>query len=255
MSRGLRIGFALDANNKTLQTSPGKYGVLNSKAILTNPVGGISLGAHNKVVQLDGAGTAPATITIASSAASGSVFVSVGLSSYGNLNTPTDNKSNTYSQIGVDQDYFGGQYPGFGIRTFKATGSGGSGHTISVAKTGLATGEFSEAFIEVDNATTTAVTQTATAAPGQGLSYSSPSATVTSNAVLLSVWGGDGGTSTPDQSVTASAGWTLIESSFIGNTAYVQFAIAYKAVTAGTYSHTWLPAVNQGAALMMIAVT
>jgi hypothetical protein len=215
-----------------------------------------SLGVHNNVVQLDGAGTSPATITITSTASGGtSVFVMPGFSAFTDLNTPTDNKGNTYTKYGTDQAYSGGQYPGYGIRTYAAVGAnGGASHTTTVTKS-LATGEYSQALIEVLNATAVAVTQGNVAAPGQGISYSSPSITVSNAALLLSCWSGDGDGSTPDQSVAPSAGWTLIDHSFIGNTNYVQFAIAYKAVTAGTYSHTWLPTDNQGAALMMIAVT
>lgn len=214
---------------------------------------GIALGAHNKVVQIDGSGTTPATITANTSSAGGSVFVLPGFASFGDLATPTDNKGNTYTQRGTDQSYAGGLWPGFGLRTYAAAGTGGTGHTTSVTKT--VTTEFSQALIEVVNATTVAVTQGNAAAPGQGVSYSSPSITVAAPAVLISCWTGDAGVSTPDQSVAPSVGWTLLEFSFQANTAYVQFATAYKVVTAGTYSHTWLPASNQGAAMMMIAVT
>ena len=93
------------------------------------------------------------------------------------------------------------------------------------------------------------------AGAGAGVPYTSAAVTTTGSALLIAAWGGDGGVGTVNQTATPGSGWTLIESLFLGSTAYIQAAVAVKAVSAaGTYTCDWTPAEDQGAILFLAAV-
>jgi hypothetical protein len=175
---------------------------------------------------------------------------------FANIATPTDNKSNTYTQRGSDQVYAAGLWPGFGIRTYAVTsGSGGNSHTIQTVK-GLSTEELSIAGFEIARSSSIVATNQSNSAPtGLGVGYAGPSITTTGAAMILALWSGDGDTTVTDQSVNVAAPWSLVEFKFIPLTAYVQFAVAVLQVpVAGTYSAYWTPAANQGAAMSIIAI-
>lgn len=90
---------------------------------------------------------------------------------------------------------------------------------------------------------------------GAGVAYSSASVTTTGPALLVSIWGGDGDTNFTDQSATPEAGFEVIESLFLGQTAYIQAACAVKRVNAaGTYTCAWTPTQNQGGIVALAAI-
>lgn len=213
------------------------------------------LGVHKSQAQIDTVGTSPASVVFDSTVA-GSAFALLCAGHLANIATPTDSKSNTYTQRGSDQAYAGGLWPGFGIRIYAVTsGAGGGSHTIQTVKS-TSTEEISIAGIEIcKGASVQDATQGNSAPTGLGVGYASPTVTTTGRALILALWSGDGDAGTTDQSVVPSAPWALIESAFLAQTAYVQFAVAYlNAPGAGTYGLIWKPAVNQGAAMSMIAI-
>lgn len=227
-----------------------------NRGVLLKAPSSVSLGQHSNTVQLDTVGVSPAVVTINSSV-SGSAFVLFAGGELGDMQAPVDSKSNSLTQRGTDQGYAGGLWPGFGYRCLAiANGVGGGAHQVSITKTAHAATEISLVWIEVlRGAVIQAVSQGSAAAAGAGVPYSSPSIATTGRALLLALASGDGDAGTDDQTFTPSAGWTLFESSFLPDTAYVPFAVAYREVGgSGSYSLNWTPTVNQGAAMMMLAI-
>lgn len=214
----------------------------------------ISLGQHGENVQVDGSGSSPSTVTL-TTAASGSTFISLFGGDFGNTAAPSDSKSNTLTKLGTDQSYAGGLWPGFGLRAYYcANGTGGSNHSISYTKT-VGNEEITTVFVEVIGGTSVTSAQGSAAAAGAGVGYSSPSISTSGAGLILAFWGGDADSATNPKDVAASAGWTIIESEFLSSTPYVQYAVAYRTVSsAGSYSLTWTPTANQGAAMFMVAV-
>lgn len=144
--------------------------------------------------------------------------------------------------------------------TYVINNAAGSGsYTVSVDKSdAFPLGEISVAVLEAATSGTRTIVQTQgnIAAQGAGVGYSSPSITTTGPAVIFAIWSGDADTATNPKDVAVSGtGWSLLESSFQSSVPYVQFAVAVRVVTAaGTYSCTWTPTANQGAAMQMVAV-
>lgn len=226
MGRGLRIGYTL----------------------------GPQLGAHGSDFDLHLEGTTPARVGLTTQTAGGSIIVGA-LGELANLATPTDSKSNTYAQLETS-GYHGGAYTGFGLSLFgKAGAAGGSSHNVDVVKS-YAAQESTLIVVEVKGGATIQDSSIVTrAGAGAGVAYTSAAVTVTGPAVLVAFWGGDGNELTPDQSVAAENGWTMVESLFLGLTAYIQAACAVKRVTsAGDYTCSWTPVANQGAILGLVAV-
>lgn len=223
------------------------------------PPPGPSLGAHNSRADEDNAAgnPDPATVVLAGTIA-GSVRIIFDAGEFARMATPTDNLGSTVTKLGGDQGYFVTDWPGFGCRAYYvASASGGGSYTVSVDKdNAFPLEEITVAVLEVINGTTVTATSGNADRPGAGVSYSSPSITVSGPAVIFAFWTGDGATATNPKDVAVSGtGWSLVEWSFKDNKPYVQFAIAVRTVTAaGTYSCTWTPTANQGAAMKMVAV-
>ncbi len=210
------------------------------------------LGAHTSFAQIDGSGSSPAVASI-NTAASGIVTLMFRGGQHADHANPVDNKGNTPVQLGTDQGY-GGLWSGYGWEAwYDLTSVGGTTHTISTTKT-TPTLEFSKAWFEIVGGSSIVVAQGYTAAAGAGVPSSTPSIVTTSDAIVFALCSGDGDASIADQTMTPGPGWSLIESSFLGSTAYVPFAIAYKYVPAGTHSLTWTPAANQGFLSILAAV-
>lgn len=223
------------------------------------PPPGPSLGAHNSRADRDAqAGNPdPSTVTLTGKTA-GSTIVVVSMGEFARMSTPTDTSSTSFTQRGTNQAYAGGLWPGFGPRVHANTGVSGSGsYTVSVDKdNAFPLEEISIAVLEVIGGVSIVQSQGSVAAGGAGVGYSSPSITTTGPAVIFAIWSGDADTATNPKDVAVSGtGWSLLESSFQSSVPYVQFAVAVRVVTAaGTYSCTWTPTANQGAAMQMVAV-
>lgn len=211
------------------------------------------LGGHGGDWDIQGSGTSPQTVTI-NTQASGSSLIVVTLTDPGIYGTPTDNKSNTFSLL-ESSGYHGGAWAPFGMEVYgKANAAGGSSHAVSISKSS-ASEESTLIVIEGKGATIQDTSIVTRAGAGAGVAYTSASVTTTGPALLIAVWGGDGNAETDDQTAAPGAGWTLIESLFLGDTAYIQAAVAVRHVTsAGSYTCDWTPVMNQGAILFLAAV-
>lgn len=213
----------------------------------------IALGDHGGDWDIQGSGTSPQTVTI-DTQASGSSLIVVTLTDPGIYGTPTDNYSNTFTLL-ESSGYHGGLWSPFGVEVYgKASAAGGSGHAVSISKSS-ATEESTLIVIEGLGATIQDTSIVTRAGAGAGVAYTSASVTTTGPALLVAAWGGDGSQLLTDQTVAPEAGWTLVESLFLGATAYIQAAVAVKAVSgAGTYTVDWTPVQDQGAILFLAAI-
>jgi len=217
---------------------------------------GFGIGGHGFQAQIQDSGVDPATVTI-NTTVSGSSLVIFDAGEYINTADPTDNKGNSLTKRGTDQDYAGGLWPGFGSRAYANTGiAGGSSHTVTIDKDNAhATEEISVAVVEVLGGTSIVQSQGSAAAAGAGVGYSSPNITTTGPATIIAFWSGDADVPVNPKDVAVSSPWSILDASFQSGTAYVQFAVAYRTVgSAGTYSLTWTPVANQGASMHMVAV-
>jgi hypothetical protein len=215
---------------------------------------GPQLGVHGSDYDLDGAGTSPSSVTF-NTQASGSSLIVPTLGQFTNYNAPTDNKGNTFSLLQTS-GYPGGAFPGFGMELYGvANAAGGSSHTVQFVKVISAVDETTLIAIEVKGRTIQQSNIVTRAAAGAGVALTSSGITTTGPALLVSIWAGDGNFDLADQTCNVEAGWTMVESLFLGNTAYVQAAAAVKSVSgAGTYTCAWTPVLNQGAIIAMVAV-
>lgn len=214
---------------------------------------GPQLGVHGSDFDIENSGTSPQTVT-RNTAASGSSILAILFGEFTNCGAPSDNKGNTYTLL-ENSEYFD-LWAGFGLELYgKANAAGGSSHALSMAKV-TTTAESTLMLVEVTGASVIQDTSiVARQRQGAGVPYSSASVTTTGPALLVSIWGGDGDTNFTNQSATPEAGFEVIESLFLGQTAYIQAACAVKRVNAaGTYSCAWTPTQNQGGIVALAAI-
>lgn len=213
------------------------------------------LGNHGSDFDLEAAGTTPIGCAITTQALGSSIVIAC-LGRLIDFGAPTDNKGNTYSLL-ESSGYHGGLWSGYGMELYgKADAAGGSSHTMQFAKTGNAADEASFLAAEVKGGTVIQDSSIVTrAGAGDGVAYTSASVDTTGPALLIALWAGDGGVGVASQTVVQEAGWEMIESLFLTNTAYIQAAMAAKRVSgAGTYTCDWAPVASQGAILGLVAV-
>ena len=209
-----------------------------------------TLGAHTLLFHENQVGTSPAGTSPITTQTSGSSFLVFSAGYVSNSNAPTDNKSNTWTLLGSPIVYAG--YGGaFDVKAYVAlSGTGGTGHTVSIVKNGYVEGEITVPFIEIHNVDI--VQDVATDYP-TGPQLTSGNVTTTGPALLLALWWGDGDglthTAVPDN------GFTVIEQLLdLPPLSAVQCVVAYKQVNAaGTYNVTWTQAPDPGAPLWLIA--
>jgi hypothetical protein len=210
-----------------------------------------TLGSHTLLAHEDGNGPATATTASITTLASGSALVAFSAGYTANDLAPTDNKSNSWTQLGDAAIYRG--YDGqFNVKAYLSLhASGGAAHTVSVVKNGVPAGEITVPFIEIRDAGV--LQSVAQNYPPAGATLTSGNVTTTGAATLVAVWWGDATglhhTAVPDN------GFTIIEN-FVDlppNSA-VQCVVAYRQVaTAGTYHVTWTNTPAQGAPLWLFA--
>lgn len=213
---------------------------------------GLQLGDHDGDWDIDGSGTSPASILLDTQAA-GSSVIAMCAGEFATFNAPT------YNALAMDlihtSGYAGGLWPGYGLEIYERLRiAGGSGHALQFIKTDTVR-ESSLIGVEIVNgAWRSDESIVPRAAPGTGNPVTSDPVTVTGPALLVAFWSGDGGVGTADQTAAPGAGWTPVESLFLGGTAYIQSACAVRYVTdPGDYTVSWTPVVNQGAILSLVA--
>ena len=229
-----------------------------TKVIRVLPIGAAAslfLGQHGSEYQINVAGSTPATTNIGTSV-TGSTILQLSAGELSKMAVPTDNKSNTYTQL-QSSGYAGGLYPGFGFEVHgKANIAGGANHTVSFVKSAPTDQESTIIAVEVrGGATIQSSSIVARAGAGAGVPLTSSSVTTTGPAFLVSFWGGDSDVFENPKDAAPPTGWTLHDQLFLDNTAYVQAAAASKYIgAAGTYTIDWTPTRNQGCIIFLAAV-
>lgn len=210
------------------------------------------LGAHAADWDLEGPGTSPQEVTLTTQASGSSLIVAT-FGRAANYSAPTDNKGNTLALL-ESSGYASGLWSGYGLEAYGvANAASGSGHTVSLTKVN-GYEESTLIAVEAKGATIQDTSVVNRAGAGAGVPYTSASVTITGPALLVSVWGGDGGFGI-SQEANPEAGWTSIESLNLPDTSYIQAHCAVKRVSAaGTYTVDWTPVANQGAIIFLAAV-
>lgn len=237
---------------------PGRFRIpFKAKTVQAAVIAAIDpdIGDSNGDWDLDGSGTSPASVTLNTQAA-GSDILAFTFGQFTNYSPPTYNGGSAMSLVHTS-GYASGLWPGFGLELYSQLDvAGGSGHALSFAKPGSPTQESTLIGVEIQRGgVIKAQNVVARANAGANTPLSSGSVTTTAPALLVSVWGGDGGVGTVDQSAAPSSGWTMIESNFLGLTAYIQAACAVRKVsTPGTYTCDWTAVADQGAIISIVAI-
>jgi uncharacterized repeat protein (TIGR02543 family) len=204
--------------------------------------GSLAIGAHTFKADASGSGTSPMTTPAVTTRASGSlILVQVLTQNTGTFAGLTDNKGNTYVNVGGARTYVGG---GAGSYLFKAENAvGGAGHTWSLIKTaGYQSNEATIFVVEITGAPASNAIDGWTYL-GSSSYGSAPVATTAANGLLVSFWGpadynGSNNTYTPP------AGWTKLNA--IENpVSHNSGASAWRSTpTANSYDCTWNAALN-----------
>jgi hypothetical protein len=214
----------------------------------------VAVRAHGSDFDIEGSGTTPSTVTL-TTAATGSTILVFSAAELASIGTPTDNKGNTLTLL---QSETYPSFPSYGFRLHaQANAAGGSTHTVSLAKTSNTTGESTLIVLEIGGPTIGGTAKVFRSAAGAGGDLVSATLTLGAGSWrLFSLWSGDGSSGTNDQTCNPDTGWTTQEALFLGQTAYIQAAVATRnaLVGAGSYTHTWRPVENQGGIVMIGAV-
>lgn len=212
---------------------------------------GSYLGSHTLAAHENGSGPDAITTDPIDTAQHGSSLVIFSAGYASNGQPPTDSKSNAWVQLG-DPVFYRGWENQFDVKAFLVdSAKGGAGHTASIEKDGMPSGEITVPFVEIRN--TAGLQSVARNYPPAGDTVSSGSVTTTGPATLVAFWWGDAGglhhSATPDN------GFTIIESFVeLPPNSAVQCVVAYKQVAAaGSYQVTWSHAPLQGAPLWLFA--
>lgn len=211
------------------------------------------IGAHGLTGHIDGSGSSPITVTIDTQASGSSLLACGGFGVISNMATPTDNKSNTFTQRGSTTNYTA--WPGSGIKLFADDSiAGGSSHTVSAVKNASVTQEATLAVVEVKNGGV--IGTPSIVEPTSGATGTSGSVTTTGAAVLVCWhWGDAGVAGSRTCRPQGGSGFATLDSYELTDTAHVQCVVAYREVSsAGTYSVTWDQSPSQRALIVLVAV-
>lgn len=198
----------------------------------------------------DGVSVSPLSTSALGTAASGSTLLAcVGRGVVSAHGAPTDNKGNTFVQLGTTHTYT--LWPSSGTALYACEqASGGSGHVVTAAKP-QASDETTLSVIEVTGGGL--VRQATWRETLQGSPQTSASVTTTGPALLVAWWWGDAGVQS-DKTAVPDSGFTVVDS-VLASGALVQCAVAVRQVSAaGSYSVTWAATPAQGAQLWLVAV-
>lgn len=210
------------------------------------------IGAHGEVVQLFGQANSPAQITFSPQASGSSLLALMGGMDDLATQALTDNRSNTYAQIGATQVFT--DWAGYGwTAKWKAGAVGGAGTILSQVVTLF--DEISMIALELIGATVledTAWTQQANS--GAGPTQLSGDIDTAGPAIVVALWGGAGPVGNGFHRATPNNGFRTIHAFGVDDpNGYVQFYVAYKIVAAGTHNVTWTHSPTQGAILGLLA--
>jgi hypothetical protein len=206
------------------------------------------LGVHDLKYYVFGTSGGSITTDAVTTQTSGStIIVGVGRGDNSAQATPTDNKSNDYTQLGTSHTYT--NWPDSGTALYASQiARGGAGHQVTVDH--QSGDETTLVMVEVRNGGQ--VKDHKWKEVRSGRSLTSESVTTTGPAVLIAFWFGDAGVS--QQTAVPNNGFEVLESLLIGQP-IVQVAVAMKKVPgAGTYDVTWTATPQQGAQLYLVAV-
>ncbi len=211
--------------------------------------GSPSLGAQAVAFKFDGSSSAAVSIAPITTRASGSTIIAcVGRGVLVAHAAVTDNKGNTYTQLGTSHAYT--RWGASGTACYAATNAiGGAGHVVTApSSSSWPTDETTLSVVEIINATRVQDFQW-----NEDLSspLTSQSVTTTGPATLIALWWGDGNSATM-HTATPDNGFSVIHSVLsTGN--LVQTAAATKNVSAaGSYNVNWTS--GEGAQLWIFAV-
>lgn len=182
-------------------------------------------------------------------APSGSIFLaSVGRGDVNAHRAPTDNKGNTFIQIGSTHVYT--NWGSSGTALYGCAGVGGSSHVVTASKQS-AYDETTLSVVEVRNARTVQDVKWREVLAGNPIT--SASVTTTGPALLVAWWWGDAPVDF-NKTAVPNNGFTVIHSILLEGE-LVQCAVAVRQVNAaGTYNVTWTSTPIQGAQLWIAAV-
>lgn len=209
--------------------------------------GAPSLGAHTLAWSRISQGVNP-HVSDPITTQDGSVLLVVVANGNLNIATPTDNKGNTFAQVGSRLNYT--RWGTFGVSAYLATDIvGGAGHTVSIQKDGQPNDEISMFVAEIRNAD--ALQDFSLTEVLEPDDLVSGAVTTTEPALLLAYWFGDGYTG--PHTAVARDGYTPLEGVYEDGE-LIQCSAAVKAEPeAGTYSVGWDESPEQGAILGVYA--
>lgn len=211
----------------------------------------LAIGAHSLVYHVNLEGVSPLSTSGLTTQVSGSTFVLVALTLTGDFVSVSDNKSNTYVQVGTVQSYWGG---GAELRVFCCIdGAGGSNHVFSLNKD-EGREEYEATLIAIE------VTGGVSEVDDYAQAYYEPlneeddpltAGNVTTSAagsMLITAAGPHWGGCTP------GAGYTELEDLAVGDS-LINAAAAYRvASAAGSYAGTMLTEWGAPGAIFLIAL-
>ena len=197
----------------------------------------------------NGPATTVVTPAMTTPALGSTVVASIGRGNLASSAAPTDNKGNTFAQVGSNHAYT--QWPSSGTAVYAiASAAGGAGHVLTTVVT-PAGDEVTLAAVDVANGGKISDAQWTEALKGTPLT--SKSVTTAGPATLVAFWWGDGDVGFAHTAVPNN-GFQILDSVLVSG-ALVQVAVAAKDVAAaGTYDVTWDSAGKEGAQLWLVAV-
>ncbi len=199
---------------------------------------------------LDGVSVSPlSTSALTTSGSGGTLLACVGRGVVSDHSAPTDNKGNTFLQLGATHTYTLWASSGTALYACEQA-SGGGGHVVAAAKP-HASDETTLSVIEVIGGGLVRQVQWREVLAGSPLT--SASVTTTGPALLVAWWWGDAGVQS-DKTAVPDNGFSVVDS-VLASGALVQCAVAVRQVgVAGTYHVTWTATPEQGAQLWLVAV-
>lgn len=219
--------------------------------------------SYGVVYQMYGRGQTPAQITETTDTSGSTLLIVMGGYTPDVIKGPTDNKGNTYAEVGAEETWTNWSDDGTTVWS-SVNATGGPSTTWSQYVTQF--NEITMFEVEVPGAgASPTITSTFnqqgnsgayTPAKGCCDTLTSNSVTTTGPATLIALWWGAGPTGYGTHIATPNNGFVNLADCDIDNpNGYVQGYMAYKTVdAAGTYNVTWTYQPKQGAELWLIAV-
>jgi hypothetical protein len=210
-----------------------------------------TLGSHTLLAHEDGNGPPTATTAPITTAANGSTLLAFSAGYTDNDQQPTDNYANAWKRLGLPL-FYRGYNNEFDVTAYLVLqAGGGAGHTVSIVKDNVPSGEITLPFIEIRDAGL--LQSIAVNYPPASSSLASAFVTTTGPATLIAVWWGDA--TGLHHSAMPDNGFTIIDKLIdLPPNSAVQCVVAARQVSAaGTYNVNWATSPAQGAPLWLLA--